>query len=165
MTTAASFTLHFTASGQLHSFAKPFMGFLFWHLSGSLAQLNDINSPIFLRIQYDTETNIERQLQNSCFLPFSPLNLVTAAKNCTYKLKHPGPATICQDSYSLNITGIFCLQGYFKFQNTSGAPGKRLSNPQTEIFFLTGYFNFNGVITMVIRLPAILAGRSILAFS
>ena len=94
MTTAASFTLHFTAAGQLHSFAKPFMGLLFWHLTDSLAQLNDINSPIFFRIHYHTETNIERQLQNSCFLAISPLTSVTTAKNCTYKLKHLGPATV-----------------------------------------------------------------------
>ncbi len=64
MTAAASFTLYFTAAGHFYSFAKPFMGLLFWHLTGSLAQLDDINSPIFLRIRYGTETNLEGQLQN-----------------------------------------------------------------------------------------------------
>jgi len=77
MTAAASFTLYFTAARHFYSFAKPFMGLLFWHLTDSLGQLDDINSPIFLRIQYDTETNFERQLQNSCFLPISTLTAVT----------------------------------------------------------------------------------------
>jgi hypothetical protein len=84
MTAAASFTLYFTAAGYFNSFAKSLMGLLFWHPTDSLDQPDDINSPIFLRIWYTTETNFKRQPQNSCFLPISPFTSVLA-KNQIYK--------------------------------------------------------------------------------